>query len=50
MTRHVWWAVFCGVIIVLFAGGVRMSFGVFLRPLTIDLGVGREVFGFVVAI
>jgi MFS family permease len=30
--------------------GTRQSFGLFLRPMTIDLGCGREVFSFAIAL
>ena len=49
MTRRVWFTVFCGVLIVLIGGGLRQSFGVFLRPVSLDLEIGRELFGLVVA-
>ena len=49
MTRRVWFTVFCGVLIVLVGGGLRQSFGVFLRPVSLDLEIGRELFGLVVA-
>ena len=39
----------CGVVIVLFAGGLRQSFGVFLDPISVDLDFGRQVFGLVIA-
>ena len=34
----------CGGLILMLALGTRQSFGLFLRPMTIDLGCGREVF------
>ena len=39
----------CGGIILLFALGIRQSFGLFLRPMSMDLGWGREVFSFAIA-
>src|SRR5438270_2522468 len=39
----------CGGLILLLALGTRQSFGLFLRPMTIDLGCGREVFSFAIA-
>ena len=39
-----------GCMIVLITFGVRAGFGVFLAPISIDLGWGREVFAFAIAI
>ena len=50
MTGRAWLMVLCGVVVVLVAGGLRQSFGVFLRPVSLDLQIGREVFGLVIAI
>lgn len=49
MTRHAWVMVICGVAIVMIGGGLRQSFGVFLRPVALDLEIGRQLFGFVIA-
>ncbi len=40
----------CGGIILMLALGTRQSFGLFLRPMSIDLGWGREVFSFAIAL
>ena len=40
----------CGAAIVAIAMGVRQSFGIFLRPIAMDLAVGREAFAFAIAI
>src|SRR3954466_13186243 len=40
----------CGGLILMLALGPRQSFGPFLRPMTIDLGCGREVFSFAIAL
>src|ERR1044071_5348382 len=40
----------CGGLILMLALGTRQSFGLFLRPMTIDLGGGREVFSFAIAL
>jgi predicted MFS family arabinose efflux permease len=50
LTPKLWWMVVFGVLIVLIGGGLRQSFGVFLLPVSLDLNIGREVFGFVIAI
>ena len=41
--------VVCGVVVVMIGGGLRQSFGVFLRPVSIDLEIGRQFFGLVIA-
>lgn len=40
----------CGAFMVLLSMGIRQSFGVFLQPITGDLGIGRESFSLAVAI
>jgi predicted MFS family arabinose efflux permease len=40
----------CGSLIVLLSFGIRSSFGLFLQPMTLDLGWGREVFALALAI
>ncbi len=40
----------CGALMVLLSMGIRQSFGVFLQPITGDLGIGRESFSLAVAI
>jgi predicted MFS family arabinose efflux permease len=40
----------CGAIIVATSMGVRQSFGLFLSPISVDLGIGREVFSLTIAI
>ncbi|MBT5083214.1 MAG: MFS transporter [Rhodospirillaceae bacterium] len=40
----------CGVLIMLASNGLRLTFGVFLRPISMDLEVGRQVFGLVIAV
>ena len=49
MTRQVWFMVICGVIIVMIGGGMRQIFGIFQVPITIDLDIGRDFFGLVIA-
>jgi MFS family permease len=41
---------FCGSLIVLLSIGLRTSFGLFLKPMSIDLGWGREIFAFAMAL
>jgi len=39
----------CGVLIMLAGNGLRLTFGVFLRPISMDLEIGRQIFGLVIA-
>lgn len=48
--RLAWVALICGGIIAATSFGVRSGFGVFLAPISSDLGVGREVFAFSLAV
>lgn len=45
-----WTVVAMGAIILTLATGLRQSFGLFLRPMTMDLGFGREAFAFAIAV
>ena len=40
----------CGAAILLFSLGIRHAFGLFLQPVTADLGWGREAFAFAIAL
>ena len=40
----------CGGLILTIALGVRHNFGLYLQPMTVDLGIGREVFSFAIAL
>lgn len=40
----------CGGLILTIALGVRHNFGLYLQPMTADLGIGRETFAFAIAI
>src|SRR5690348_17030542 len=42
--------ILCGAVILTVALGVRHNFGLYLQPMTVDLGIGREVFSFAIAI
>lgn len=50
MRAFVWIAVACAAFIVTVSMGVRQTFGLFLTPISTDLGIGREVFGLAVAL
>ena len=49
MTRRLWIMLLCGVLIVLASNGLRLTFGIFLRPISVDLDISRQVFGLVIA-
>ena len=49
MTRQLWIMLLCGTLIVLIINGLRMTFGIFLRPISLDLDIGRQTFGLVTA-
>jgi len=40
----------CGGMILMLALGIRQNFGLFLRPMSFDLGWGRETFSFAIAL
>ena len=44
-----WVPVICGALIMTIGVGARQSFGIFQKPIAIDLGVGREVWSFAIA-
>ena len=48
--RNPWIVLFCAAAIVTIAMGIRQSFGLFLRQIELDVGVGREAFGLTIAI
>ena len=45
-TRSYWTAVWCGFLVLTIGLGVRQSFGIFLKPVSAELHVGRELFSF----
>jgi predicted MFS family arabinose efflux permease len=50
MPVAVWIVVLAGALIVSVGMGVRQTFGLFLPPMAVDLGIGRETFGFALAL
>ncbi len=48
--RVFWIAVTCGALILTLATGLRATFGLFLKPVTADLAVSRELFSFGIAL
>ena len=48
--KRVWLiTLFCGGVLVTLSLGLRQGFGLFLRPMTLDLNLGREVFALAIA-
>ena len=45
-SRSYWTAVWCGFLVLAIGLGVRQSFGIFLKPVSAELHVGREIFSF----
>jgi predicted MFS family arabinose efflux permease len=50
MERKAFVAVMCGALVLTLAMGIRQTFGLFLSPMSIDLGIGRESFALAMAI
>ena len=50
MTRSMWIVICCGAGLITVTMGLRAGFGLFLAPISVDLGMGREVFAFAVAV
>ncbi|MBF0269208.1 MAG: MFS transporter [Alphaproteobacteria bacterium] len=48
--KRLWIILICGALILTLTTGLRQALGLFLKPMTMDLGVGREVFGFGIAL
>ena len=46
----IWWIVLAAGAILAINMGIRQSFGLFLKPVTLDLGVSREAFAFSIAL
>jgi MFS family permease len=45
-----WIVICCGAALITVTMGLRAGFGLFLAPISVDLGMGREVFAFAVAV
>ena len=50
MKQSFWVPVFCGGLILTIGLGARQSFGIFLKPISMDLHVGRELWSFGIAL
>ena len=46
----IWWIVLAAGAILAVNMGIRQSFGLFLKPITVDLHVNREIFAFAIAL
>jgi len=49
LSNRAWIMILAGAVIVTLSMGVRQSFGLFLQPLGLELGVDRQTFGLIVA-
>ena len=49
ISRRAWMMIAASAAIVTLAMGVRQSFGLYLTPMVMDLGISRQTFGFVLA-
>ena len=50
LSRRAWIMIAASAAIVTLAMGVRQSFGLYLTPMVMDLGISRQTFGFVLAL
>lgn len=48
--RNPWIVLICAAALVTIAMGIRQSFGLFLRPVELETGIGREAFGLAIAV
>ena len=49
ISQKLWIMLICGVLVVLIGNGVRLTFGILLKPIAFDLEISRETFGLVIA-
>lgn len=49
MSRKAVLVVICGALVVTISMGVRQAFGIFLQPISAELGTGREIFSLAIA-
>ncbi|HVL41626.1 MAG TPA: MFS transporter, partial [Brevundimonas sp.] len=49
LSRKAWIMILAGALIVTLSMGVRQAFGLFLRPIGLDLEIDRQTFGLVIA-
>ena len=50
LSARAWTMILAGAAVVTLSMGVRQAFGLFLPPMSPDLGIGRESFGLAVAV
>jgi len=50
MKRSVWLFILCAAVLMTLSAGIRQGLGLFLRPISLDLNLGRQVFGLALAI
>ncbi len=50
MARALWIIIACGALILTLSTGLRASFGLFLKPMTVDLDIGRGIFAFAIGL
>ena len=50
MARALWIIITCGALILTLSTGLRASFGLFLKPMTVDLDISRGVFAFAIGL
>ncbi len=50
MRRSYWVVIVCGALILTLSTGLRQTLGLFLKPMTVDLAVSRELFSFGIAL
>ena len=50
MKRSVWLFILCAAVLMTLSAGIRQGLGLFLRPISLDLDMGRQVFGLALAI
>ena len=50
MKRSVWLFILCAAVLMTLSAGIRQGLGLFLRPISLDLDLGRQVFGLALAI
>lgn len=48
--KNIWLVVTCAALIVTLSMGARQAFGLFLRPMSLELGISREAFGLALAL
>jgi len=50
MKRSLWLILICAAMLLTVSVGIRQGLGLFLKPISADLGIGREVFAFAMAV